>query len=285
MLFDRKIFVIVPAYNEERLIASTLRSIPSFVDRIWVIDDASCDGTAQVAKCVNDTRIEVVSHAANLGVGAAIVTGYKKALSNPGHPHDALAVMAGDGQMAPDDLNRLVQPVVQGKADYAKGDRFSSDEIFRMPLERRIGGKIFSKLTSLAIGQTISDSQCGYTAISRKACTHLELDLLWPRYGYPNDLLGQLAARQMKVVHAPVRPIYAGESSGLTISHLPRIAWLIARAGWRCRKQRHSLLELESVGCGGATEVDQQLLENQERGSARTFEIAIGSGKREEPAL
>ena len=106
-----------------------------------------------------------------------------------------------------------------------------------MPRARRLGGEVFSRLTSIAIGRRIHDSQCGYTAIARAACARLDLDELWPRYGYPNDLLGHLAAREMRIIEVPVRPVYAGERSGLRAWHLGRIAHLVART-WLRRAMR-----------------------------------------------
>jgi hypothetical protein len=99
-----------------------------------------------------------------------------------------------------------------------------------MPLQRRLGGRFFSWLTSRAIGAPVSDSQCGYAALARGACARLDLETLWPGYGYPNDLLSQLALRSMRIAHVPVRAVYADEVSRLRVRHLGRIGWLCARA-------------------------------------------------------
>jgi glycosyltransferase involved in cell wall biosynthesis len=201
------------------------------VDAILVVDDASRDGTGEAARAVGDVRVEVVRHERNRGVGAAIATGYRRALATPGDPRDAIVVMAGDGQMAPLDLPALVDPVVRGEADYAKGDRFRSREhSAAMPVSRLAGGHVFSWATSLAIGRRVSDSQCGYTAIARRACASLDLDGLWPHYGYPNDILSQLALRKLRVMEVPVRAVYADEASRLKVRHLPMIAGIILRA-------------------------------------------------------
>jgi hypothetical protein len=182
----------------------------------------------------------VVSHASNRGVGAAIATGYRIALGLTSRPNDTIVVMAGDGQMDPRDLPALVRPIAMREAEYAKGDRFSARELrHAIPLARRLGGQVFSWLTSRAVGTRISDSQCGYTAISRAACASLDLSDLWPRYGYPNDLLGQLSTRRLRIAHVPVRPVYADEKSGLRAHHTPMIALLVARA-WLRRVRAHS---------------------------------------------
>ena len=151
-------------------------------------------------------------------------------------PTDALCVMAADGQMDPNELESVALPVVRGAADYVKGDRFGDLTVRQsMGLPRWIGGQVFTRLTSAAIGQRISDSQCGFTALSRKAALELDLDRLWPGFGYPNDLLGQLAARKLRVAEVPVRPIYGAETSKLRLRHLPPIFWLIGRAALRRR--------------------------------------------------
>jgi glycosyltransferase involved in cell wall biosynthesis len=232
------VIVVVPAWEEAPRIGRTLRSIPSWVDAIVVVDDASTDGTAHQARAARDPRIEVLCHDRNRGVGAAIATGYRRALAMAGGARDAFVVMAGDGQMAPVDLPALVDPVVCGLADYTKGDRFRSRSLrAAMPTARRLGGLIFSWATSRAVGRRVSDSQCGYTAIARAACGKLDLDDLWPRYGYPNDLLSQLALRDLRIAEVPVRAVYADEVSRLRIGHLPIIAGVIVRA-WVRRLQR-----------------------------------------------
>jgi hypothetical protein len=112
-----------------------------------------------------------------------------------------------------------------------KGNRFRSRETMSaMPLGRRLGGAAFSWMTTRAIGQRVADSQCGYTAIAREASLRLDLDGLWPGYGYPNDLLSQLALRRMRIAEAPVRAVYADEVSRLRARHLPVIAALVGRA-------------------------------------------------------
>jgi glycosyltransferase involved in cell wall biosynthesis len=225
VLGEARIAVVVPAYCEERLIARMLRRVPSYVDRIYVVDDASPDGTLAAARGVTDPRVVLVRHAQNRGVGAAIVTGYRAALADA---HDVVAVMAGDDQMHPDDLEPLVRAVLGG-ADYAKGNRFIHPEARRMPLARRWGGGFLSAVTRRATGLPIGDSQCGFTALSAGAAGALPLDELWPRYGYPNDLLLLLAAGGLCVVEVPVRPVYADERSGLRPWHVVRILSVIAR--------------------------------------------------------
>jgi glycosyltransferase involved in cell wall biosynthesis len=234
MWMGSRVVVVVPAWDEAPRIGRVLRGIPSWVDAIVVVDDASGDGTAQAARAVADPRVEIVSHHDNRGVGAAIATGYRRAGAIAGGPRDVFVVMAGDGQMDPSDLPLLVTPVARGDADYVKGSRFRTRGGARaMPRARLLGGIVLSWATSRAIGIPVSDSQCGYTAIASHACARLELDSLWPRYGYPNDLLSQLTLRRMRIAEAPIRAVYADEVSRLRPRHVPVVAALVARAWLR----------------------------------------------------
>jgi glycosyltransferase involved in cell wall biosynthesis len=231
MLSGVRVIVVVPAWNEAPRIGRVVRGVPRLVDSIVVVDDASTDGTSDAVRLASDPRVEVVRHAHNRGVGAAIATGYRWAIASAGSPDDAFVVMAGDGQMDPGDLPSLVGPIARGEADYVKGDRFQHPDTVRtMPCARRFGGLALSWATSRAIGVPVHDSQCGYTAIARGACARLDLDALWPSYGYPNDLLSQLALRGLRIAEVPVRAIYADEVSRLKLRHVPAVAGLVARA-------------------------------------------------------
>jgi glycosyltransferase involved in cell wall biosynthesis len=221
-----RIAVVVPAYNEERLIGSTLAGIPALVDFIYVVDDASRDATWQRLAALQDTRLRRIRHSNNRGVGAAIVSGYYRALRED---NQVIVVMAGDAQMDPADLPALLDPVVQGQAGYAKGNRFRHAQYRQMPRHRRWAGKGLAALTRLFTGLSVDDTQCGYTALAARYAAELPLDSLWPRYGYPNDLLALLAQQRVPVIDVPVRPIYAGEHSGIKPWHAALIVGLILR--------------------------------------------------------
>jgi glycosyltransferase involved in cell wall biosynthesis len=234
MWMGSRVVVVVPAWNEAPRIARVLRGLPECVDAAVVVDDASTDGTGAVARAVADPRLEVVRHELNRGVGAAIATGYTRALALASGRRDAFVVLAGDGQMDPRDLHAVVEPIASDRADYVKGDRFRDPALWRsMPVVRALGGLAFSRLTSLAIGVAVSDSQCGYTAIAREACASLDLAALWPGYGYPNDLLSTVALCGLRIAEVPVRAVYADEVSRLKARHVPVIAGIVARAWMR----------------------------------------------------
>ena len=235
MFRRHRIAVVIPAFNEADKIAGAIRSVPGFVDHVIVVDDGSRDDTAGVARRAarrgGGREVEVLVHAQNRGVGAAIGTGYARALALGA---DATAVMAGDGQMDPADLPRLLMPIVDGTADYAKGNRFASPGGWQqMPAVRLAGSVALSWLTRAASGYwRLFDSQCGYTAASRQALEAIGPERMFARYGYPNDLLARLGAAGARVVDVPVRAVYGPAwRSGLRPSRvaLP-IAWLLLRA-------------------------------------------------------
>jgi glycosyltransferase involved in cell wall biosynthesis len=236
-----EVAVVIPAFNEAAKIGSTLRSVPGFVDRVIVVDDASADATRRHARRSRRRGLEVVGHPRNRGVGAAIATGYRRALA---HGADVAVVMAGDGQMDPADMRGLLDPIAERRAEYTKGNRFRCRAVWRvMPFWRLLGNIVLSLLTKVTSGYLrVFDSQCGYTAITAGALARLDLDRLFPRYGYPNDVLARLRVAGCRVLDVPVRPVYgAAWRSGirLTTAIYP-ITWVLARSllwrlGWLLR--------------------------------------------------
>ncbi len=222
-----KIFVVIPAYCEERLIQATITKVPTIVDTIIVVDDASPDQTSTQVNALCDPRSRLIRHQTNRGVGAAIYTGYQEALRLGA---DVMVVMAGDNQMDGADLMQVVNPVASAQVDYVKGNRHLHPRVKDMPFVRRLGSRLLARLTSWAMDTPIGDSQCGYTALSRRAAMSLDFARLWPRYGYPNDLLIALNARGFSVAEVPVRPVYATETSGLRPWHFLTIVTVIGRA-------------------------------------------------------
>jgi glycosyltransferase involved in cell wall biosynthesis len=239
MLAGKRVAVVVPAHDEEELIAGTLAGIPEFVDRVYVVDDSSRDATAARAQEVGDSRVEVISHPQNEGVGAAIVTGYRRALAEG---IDVACVMAADGQMDPGDLERIATPVARGEVDYAKANRlFTGQAWMLMPRHRYLGNAVLSMLTKIASGYWhVADSQSGYTAISRETLEQLDFDRIYRRYGFPNDMLVHLNVWNARVRDVPSRPIYGvGERSEIKLWRvIPTIAWLLFKGFfWRLREK------------------------------------------------
>lgn len=248
MYRDKKIAVVVPAWNEELHIGKVLEGMPDFVDAVYVVDDCSTDRTADIVRDFvarhpvlggpnsqpasspsRNPRVELVQHAVNRGVGAAIVTGYKRALADG---LDIAAVMAGDNQMDPVELPRLLDPIADGTADYAKGDRTSRREhLAGMSLWRRSGNWLLRWLTRIAVGNMkVNDPQNGYTAASGELLTVLPLERLYPRYGYCNQLLAWVSVYRRRLVEVPMPSRYLGERSKIRYGvYIPKVSWLLLR--------------------------------------------------------
>jgi glycosyltransferase involved in cell wall biosynthesis len=230
VLHGKRVAVVVPAHDEEALIAGALAAIPEFVDRVYVVDDASTDATAERAREGGDARVEVIRHERNEGVGAAIVTGYRRALAEG---IDVACVMAGDGQMDPADLETLAGAVARGEVDYAKANRLVTGQAWNLiPRSRYLGNAVLSLLTKIASGYWhVADSQSGYTAIAHDTLAQLDLTRLYRRYGFPNDMLVSLNVWNARVRDFPSRPIYnVGERSGIRLARVvPAISWLLLR--------------------------------------------------------
>ena len=254
-MFDGKtVAVVIPAYQEEALVASTIRGIPELVDRIIVVDDASTDETGARAREADD-RVDVIRHEANQGVGAATMTGYRRSVRDA---YEITCVMNADGQMDPDDLETLVRAVANGECDFAKANRLFTAQAWELiPRNRYIGNAILSFLTKIASGYWhIADSQSGYTAINLESLRLLEHDKLYPRYGFPNDLLVHLNVWNRRVRDYPSRPIYGvGERSGIKLRRvIPAISWLLFKGFfWRLTQKYvvrdfHPLVLFYSLG-------------------------------------
>jgi len=266
-----RIAVVVPAYNEEGFVGEVIETVPSFVDRIYPVDDCSGDGTwleiKQTAMRMNRIEPEAIRgrheamtdggatptvvpmrHDENRGVGGAIKTGYREAMSDD---VDVVAVMNGDGQMDPAVLDRILDPVVEGKAAYAKGNRLlSSDHWDGMSRWRLFGNVILTGLTRIASGYwRMTDPQNGYTAISVDALQQLNLDAMYERYGFLNDMLIRLNVHDMRVADVEMSAVYGDESSSIQYTEfVPRLSWLLLLGFvWRLRKRYASGERLVAV--------------------------------------
>ena len=239
MYRGKKIALTIPARNEERLIGPTLESVPETIDRIYVIDDGSTDGTqAQIKKySAADPRIELLVHAGNKGVGQAIISGYLRS-SQDGY--DITVVVGGDNQMPLEQVEDLLDPLVDEQVEYTKGNRFMmADEGLKdMPWTRMFGNALISIMTKMASGYyKIFDVVDGYTAISRRAIELVDWGKAWKGYCYPMDFLVRLNAYGLKVKDVPRRAIYLAGERQSQIKGLPyalRVAPMLVRGFfWR----------------------------------------------------
>lgn len=231
MIDNSRICVSIPAYKEERFIAQVLETLPDFVDEIVVVDDGSPDRTGEIVseKALGDPRIHLVSHSSNMGLGQTLIDGYVRSLELD---VDVIAVMAGDGQMAPEDLRSVVDPIVQKDADYVKGNRLLRQEVVeRMPRYRLVGNAFLTLITKFATGYWKSmDPQCGYTAISREALSTIPITTMTKGYGYNAHILNMLNLANFRVSDVEVEPVYRDEVSYIKLrKYVPMIVRLLTR--------------------------------------------------------
>ncbi|MFB6150500.1 MAG: glycosyltransferase family 2 protein [Haloarculaceae archaeon] len=264
--------VVVPAYNEADHVGDVIRSLPSFVDRVYAVDDDSTDGTwdtlmehgtierfADLSAPLDrgpDDEFDVVpiGHFENRGAGGALKTGYRRALRDGA---DVTVAIDADGQMDPDQMHRLLDPIVDGAAGYAKGDRLATPESrAAMPPFRLLGNWILTGLTKVSSGYWgVRDPQNGYTAISREALAAVDLNAVPDDHDYTNDLLTRLNVAGVRVADVEMDAVYGDESS--TISYggfIPRTSMTLLRSmGWRLYAQdrpvgSHPLILLYVIG-------------------------------------
>jgi glycosyltransferase involved in cell wall biosynthesis len=261
MYREHSIGVVVPAYNEAAFVGEVLETVPAYVDRIYAVDDCSADGTwDEIDRCTDgeaddattvatnngartafDRRLVPIRHEENRGVGAAIKTGYLRARSDG---IEIVAVLAGDGQMDPDHLSALLDPIVDDEADYAKGNRLTTGgHRAEMPRIRLVGNAILTVLTRVASGYwRTTDPQNGYTAISARALEAVDLASIYDGYGYPNDLLARCNAAELRVADVAIPARYGREESTIDYTtYVPRISVLLVRAFVRRLKARYPL--------------------------------------------
>ncbi len=247
----KRIGVTIPAYNEEVLIPAVLRNMPHFVDRIYLVNDGSTDGTRHLVGqlCRTEHRLTLIDHAVNMGVGAAIVSGYKRCLEEG---MDVAVVMAGDDQMDPGELPRLLEPLLEGRAGYSKGNRMSTSSHVRpMPVWRRFGNWLLKWATRVSSGNfEVMDPQNGYTAASADALQRIDLETIYPRYGYCNHILAKLAVAGIRTVEVPMAARYQGEKSKIRYAtYIPSVSWLLLKLLlWRMRMRLAVRREPEREG-------------------------------------
>jgi glycosyltransferase involved in cell wall biosynthesis len=210
--------VVIPSYKVTKHILGVISEIGKEVQAIYVVDDACPQGSGKlVQEQCKDKRVKVIFHDKNQGVGGAVVTGYKAALAEG---YDVIVKLDGDGQMDPTDIPTLIRPILEGRADYAKGNRFDSiEDLEAMPAIRIFGNAVLSIMSKISSGYwNVTDPTNGYTAIHSSALKKVQLDKLRKTYFFESDLLFRLSLIRA-VVHDVVLPArYGEEVSNLRIS-------------------------------------------------------------------
>ena len=242
-----RIGVVIPAYNEDKLIKTTVNGIPEYIDNIYVINDCSTDNTAEVLELIENPRLQIITHEVNQGVGAAILHGYQAALKEN---MDIVVVMGGDNQMNPLQLPNLMMPIIEGKADYTKGNRLLSEE-FRVGMSkwRSFGNGLLTMITKISSGYWhIMDPQNGYTAISREALSNMDLHNLYTYYGYCNDMLVKLNTFGFRTVDVTMPARYGQERSTIKYgNYMGKVSIMLFRKFlWRL-KMKYMILSFHPL--------------------------------------
>ncbi|SAL34872.1 glycosyltransferase family 2 protein [Caballeronia concitans] len=212
------IAVVIPSYKVKEHILGVIEKIGPEVSQIYVVDDCCPVKSGDfVRDNCNDERVRIEYHQQNLGVGGAVMTGYRAAIENGA---DVIVKIDGDGQMDPALLPYFALPIIEGWADYTKGNRFYDlTHIGRMPKARLIGNAGLSFMTKISTGYwNVFDPTNGYTAISAQVASHLPLDKISQRYFFETDMLFRLNTLRAVVADVPMDAHYADEESNLKIS-------------------------------------------------------------------
>lgn len=209
--------VVVPAYKVRAHIEEVIRTIPGYVSSIYVVDDACPDRSGELAAQSRDPRVRVVYNDRNMGVGGAVMAGYRRALEDG---HDILVKVDGDGQMDPGMMIEVVRPIAEGEADYTKGSRFYDlTYIGSMPSVRIFGNAVLSLLSKASTGYwDILDPTNGYTAIHADTARRLDFTKISSRYFFETDILFRMNLLRAVVVDVPMDARYGDEVSNLKIS-------------------------------------------------------------------
>ena len=211
------IVAVMPAFKSNDHILDVLSRMPDIVSKVIVVDDACPVGTGKLVQTkVKDKRVEVLFNEKNLGVGGAVIVGLKKALETEA---EIILKIDSDGQMNPEDISRLIQPLANSEADYSKGNRFNSlDDLQEMPKSRVFGNAVLSLMSKLSTGYwSITDPTNGFFAISRGALEQVNLGKLRQRWFFESDILFRLSIIRAVVADVPIQAKYANEKSNLKI--------------------------------------------------------------------
>lgn len=251
MLNNNTIGVVIPAYNEGKLISKVMDTMPEFVDYMIIVNDGSKDETKKRIedKALCDSRIILLDHEVNKGLGQTLIDGYLKSREMG---IDVVAVMAGDAQMDPDDLENVVMPIVKGETDYVKGSRLLVNGVKKkMPKYRFIGNNILTLLTKFATGYWhVIDPQCGYTAISHEAISEIPIEEMIKGYGYNAHILYMLNMSNYRVKDVKVKPVYGEEVSKIKLGkYIRKVSALLCRLFFSRIFKKYMLVDFNLQQC------------------------------------
>jgi glycosyltransferase involved in cell wall biosynthesis len=239
-----RIAVVIPAFNEAGHVGQVVQSIQrDLVDDVIVVDDHSTDNTAKESR--RNGALHVTSCRSH-GVGAAIKAGYVEALNRGA---DIVVIVAGDGQHDPTEIGSLTNPILEGEADYVVGDRMTDCEVGKgMRPFRYFGNRLLSLLTHWIVGFDVKDSQCGFTAASRRALQSFDMNWVSNSWGVPNDFLVECARLGLKVKYVKVSALLGYRHSYIkTDSYVPRMVFVLARGVLRVLRAKNGGLGMKEM--------------------------------------
>ncbi|WP_277593953.1 glycosyltransferase family 2 protein [Pseudomonas chlororaphis] len=216
----KKVAVVIPSYKVRKHILAVIDGMGEEVDCIYVVDDCCPEKTGDfVVENCKDPRVKVIRHQVNQGVGGAVMSGYVAAINDD---MDVIVKVDGDGQMDPVLIPQFIVPIINGEADYTKGNRFFDlEEIRAMPKVRLFGNAVLSFMTKLSSGYwDLFDPTNGFTAIHRDVARHLPYEKISRRYFFETDILFRLNTLRAVVVDIPMDAKYGDEVSNLKISRV-----------------------------------------------------------------
>lgn len=241
----------MPCHNEEDFVRESVLGLPEFIDEVILVDDRSTDGTLAVMHAVAEERsgVSVIQTPKNLGVGGAMVLGYRYVLAErPGI--DIIVKMDGDGQMPPERLADILDPIARDGYDYSKGNRFVlPQELGSMPSIRRFGNYLLTFMTKFASGYWhIFDVQNGFTAITAEMLRRLDLDRIHTGYFFENDMLIQLNTRRARVKDVSQEARYGEEVSGVNPAKImATFPWLLIRKFWWRVRVKYAMFDFSEI--------------------------------------
>ena len=200
-----KIIVGIPAFNEEKNIAVVITQLKKIVDKIIVCNDGSTDLTSKIAE---ELGVIVINHEKNLGYGAAIRSIFLKSKDLDG---DILVTFDADGQHRVDDINKVINPIINGKSDLVIGSRFLDESEKEVPRYRKVGIKVITKITNATIKKQLTDSQSGFRAYSKKVLT--ELNPSDAGMGISTEILIKASSKNFRISEVPIKITYSGDTS------------------------------------------------------------------------
>ena len=249
MTHEKHLTVVIPCYNEAKLIRKTVETLPHFIDAIILVDDCSTDNTLEVMAGIAhaDKRVQILRNKVNVGVGATLVHGFRTALETK---TNLIMVMAGDAQCDPSYIQPMAATLISGSLDYVKANRFMHAEaLTQMPAFRRIGNIFITLLTKFATGYyTVFDSQNGYGIFRRETLEKINLGAIGARYDYESTLLIELSIAGAKIKDVSVPAIYGDETSTIPVFRTAlRTLRVLQHGFWRRIYRKYVLINFHPI--------------------------------------